>query len=134
MDLAKAFDTVPRDLLFKKLRAAGIRGKMYRVIKDLYTNNRATIKIGEYVSESFEIKSGVLQGSKLGPILFNIFINDLLETLNDSGLGVALENITVTALGFADDIKLIADKPPKLQALIDICERWSRQNRVRFQQ
>ena len=132
MDLAKAFDTVPRDLLFRKLWVAGIRGKMYRVIKDLYTNNRATIKIGEYVSASFEIKSGVMQGSKLGPILFNIFINDLLETLNDSGLGVALEKITITALGFADDIILIADKPSKLQALIDICERWSRQNGVRF--
>ena len=132
MDLSKAFDTVPRKRLFQKLWRAGIRGKMYRVIKDLYTDNRATIKMGGHLSKSFEIKSGVMQGSKLGPILFIIFINDLLERLHESRLGIAMERITITALGFADDVMLIANDPSKLQALIDICESWSRQNGMRF--
>ena len=132
MDLAKAFDTVPREMLFKKLWRAGIRGKMYRVIKDLYTDNRARIRIGGHLSKSFEIKSGVMQGSKLGPILFNIFINDLLEKLDDSRLGVNMENLILTALGFADDIMLLAADPSKLQTLIDICEIWSRQNGMQF--
>ena len=132
MDLAKAFDTVPRYKLFRKLRRAGIRGKIYRVIKDRYTDNRATVKIGDDESESFEIQRGVLQGSKLGPILFNIFINDLLNILHDSGLGAALQHITVTALGFADDIMLIAKDPSKLQALINICGSWSTENGMKF--
>ena len=132
MDLAKAFDTVPRDRLFRKLWMAGIRGKMYRVIKDLYTDNTATIKMGGHLSKSFEIKSGVMQGSKLGPILFNIFINDLLERLHESKLGVAMEHITVTALGFADDVILIAEDPSRLQDLINICGSWSKQNGMGF--
>ena len=45
---------------------------MYRVIKDLYTDNIARITVGEYESQSLKIKSGVMQGSKLGPVLFNI--------------------------------------------------------------
>ena len=55
-----------------------MQGKMYRVIKNLYEKNRATVLIGGHRSKSFEIESGVMQGSKLGPILFNMYINDLL--------------------------------------------------------
>ena len=105
---------------------------MHRAIKDLYTNNMATIKLGGHVSKNFEINSGVMEGSKLGPILFTILINDLLERLQDPGLGVALEHITVTALRFADDVLLIAEDPSKLQVLINICGNWGRINGMRF--
>ena len=125
MDLMKAFDTVPRAKLFNKLRKTGVQGRMYRVIKNLYEKNRATILIGGHRSESFEIESGVMQGSKLGPILFNIYINDLLVELQISNLGVTVHRTMFTTLGFADDIILMADTASKLQALIDICVKWS---------
>ena len=132
MDLIKAFDTVPRLRLFKKLKKTGVQGKMFRVIKNLYEGNTATVKIGEYRSESFKIESGVMQGSKLGPILFSIYINDLLEELQKSNLGVTLWRTMVTALGFADDIILLADTPTNLQALIDMCVSWSKENGMKF--
>ena len=132
MDLTKAFDTVPRAKLFNKLKKTGVKGKMYRVIKNLYEKNRATILIGGHRSESFEIESGVMQGSKLGPILFNIYINDLLVELQKSNLGVTVHRNMITTLGFADDIILMADTASKLQALIDICVRWSKLNGMKF--
>ena len=132
MDLTKAFDTVPRKLLYKKLRKAGIRGKILRVIQNLYSNNRAKVRIGNYESEYFSINSGVMQGSKLGPILFNIFINDLLVELHNSKAGAKIGRCCISALGFADDVSLVADRPEKLQALIVICGKWAENNGMSF--
>ena len=132
MDLAKAFDTVPRKLLFQKLKKAGITGKMLRVIQNLYTSNRASVRIDNYESEIFSINSGVMHGSKLGPILFNVFINDLLEELHNSKLGAKMGQLIISALGFADDVALIADTPENLQKLIDICSKWSSDNGMSF--
>ena len=74
MDLKKAFDKISRELLFRKLYNLGIRGKMFRVIRDIYSNNKAKVLIGSYLSPEFNIQSGVMQGSELGPLLFLIFI------------------------------------------------------------
>ena len=79
LDLKKAFDTVNRNLLFQKLCSVGIRGKMLRVIQNLFSDNPANILVDGFLSLEFVTNRGVLQGSKLGPILFNLFINDLLE-------------------------------------------------------
>ena len=105
---------------------------MLRVIKDLYTSNIARVQIEDYLSPSFRIDRGVMQGSKLGPILFNVFINDLLEELHNSSLGAQLAGLTISTLGFADDIVLIADKPEHLQQLLSICESWVKRNRMSF--
>ena len=132
LDLKKAFDTVCRKLLFAKIFDAGVRGKMFRVIKNLFTCNPAEVLIDGFLSHQFFIRRGVLQGSKLGPILFNIFINDLLDRLNRSNLGVKLGDISIAALGFADDIVLISDSPTKAQRLLDICESWAIENRMSY--
>ena len=105
---------------------------MLRVITDLYCRNIASVQVGNFLSPPFEINRGVMQGSKLGPILFNIFINDLLNELHYSHLGAKIGNNTISALGFADDIVLISDDPGNLQILIDICESWSSNNDMSF--
>ena len=72
LDFIKAFDKVPREILFKKLYKFGIRGKMFRVIRDMYTENIAKVLINNRYTREFKIKSGVMQDSKLGPFLFVI--------------------------------------------------------------
>ena len=105
---------------------------MFRVIKNLFSSNPANVLIDGFLSPEFHINRGVLQGSKLGPLLFNLFINRLLECLNNSNLGAAIGDIQLSALGFADDIALATDCPIKAQKLLDLCQTWARTYRMTF--
>ena len=107
-----------------------MRGKILMVIQNLFTSNPANVSINGFLSPEFIINRGVLQGSKLGPILFSLFINDLLE-LNLSNHGATIGQIHIAALGF-DDIVLNSDNPQKLQYLLDMCNSWALKNRMTF--
>ena len=96
LDFQKAFDTVPHYRLFIKLMSFGIHGKMLNMIRDFLSDRTFNVIVGDSKSDSFNVTSGVPQGSVLGPILFLLYINDLPDHIKNS---VAL---------FADDLKMVA--------------------------
>lgn len=78
IDFRKAFDSINRDLLWKKLEFQfGLSGKFLRLIRALYEEVVCSVKINDHNTEWFSIESGVKQGCILSPILFSMFINDL---------------------------------------------------------
>ena len=96
LDFAKAFDTVPHDILLTKIKIFGIGGKLLSLIYSYLNNRKQCVKIEDCSSTLKEVTSGVPQGSILGPLLFLLFINDLPETMNDTD-----------SFGYADDFKAI---------------------------
>ena len=96
-DFKKAFDTLSHNKLIHQLNSYGIGGKILSWIKDLLTNRTQEVVINNEHSDTISVRSGVPQGSAIGPTLFLIFINDLPETA-DSAVKL-----------FADDTKTYTD-------------------------
>ena len=77
MDLSKAFDCLPHGLLLAKLAAYGLSTNSCNYLQSYLENRKQRVKIGSFKSEWLTVKRGVPQGSLTGPLLFNIFMNDL---------------------------------------------------------
>ena len=80
MDLTKAFDFLPLDLIIAKLHAYGVNHDSLRLIRSYLSNRRQGIKLYSVSSSRLQTIIGIPQGSMLGPSFFNIFVNNLLFT------------------------------------------------------
>ena len=77
VDLEKAFDQVPRKVIWWALRKLGVEKWIVRLVQGMYANARSRVRVGEGNSEEFEVKVGVHQGSVLSPPLFIIVLDAL---------------------------------------------------------
>ena len=99
MDLSKAFDCLPHDLLLLKLKYYGLSENALKLMKSYLTNRKQCVKLGSIKSNFEAILKGVPQGSILGPVLFNIFINDIFHFAKSCSLYNYADDNTVSCSG-----------------------------------
>ena len=95
MDFQKAFDSVNHRLLLLKLKTMCISEKTINWVKEFLANRRFSVTVEGTKSREGQASSGVPQGSVLGPLLFLVYINDLVD------------NLKCPSYMFADDVKLL---------------------------
>ncbi len=138
IDFAKAFDSVWRKGLLFKLHRAGVKGKMLRMIRQLYSQTSASVRVNGKFTDTFPIELGVRQGGVLSPLLFLVFINDLLDRLKAEKIGVripgfeadnpfsaaARKDPRLCGLLWADDVALLAESPEELARAFVLIDQW----------
>ena len=82
MDLRKAYDTINRVMLFKKLEMFKVKGKFFNVILSMYNQTKSRLKCNNLYTCDFSCDVGIRQGENLSSMLFSIFLNDLESYLN----------------------------------------------------
>ena len=128
LDYAKAFDKVDHQILLQKLYQYGIRGKLLSWLNSYLSDRSQTVVVNGHHSKPELVKSGVPQGTVLGPVLFIIYLNDLESCIKHS-----------IASSFADDTRLkktiqSTDDSKLLQEDIANAIKWSDENNMKLHQ
>ena len=126
MYASKAFDRVKHWTLFKKLIDRGTPLIFVRIIMKWYTTQKACVRCGSALSDSFLITNGVRQGGILSPLFFNVYMDCLSESLCNTQTGCNVGGVMINHLMYADDLVITSPSAKGLQRLVGImCCVWS---------
>ena len=130
IDLKKAFDCVDRNMLLYKLLKIGVKGKIFKILKNIYDLCFTCINLNGYLTEFFPSKIGVRQGDCLSTTLFLYFINDLIADIRVNSVGIRNDYFDLQCLMYADDLVFISETESDLQNMFNCLGNWCSKWRI----
>ena len=130
LDVSAAYDSCFRAGVIKKLIQKGINGRLLKWLMAFLSDRKARVKFEGETSDVCDHPYGLPQGSRLSPILFNVFMSDIVQVqdLTDAvDLGVYADDVRVSAFG-----QTASEAASKLSSILLTVALWARKNRVRF--
>ena len=132
LDASQAFDRVQYCKLFDIMLKRNVCSCTVRLLINMYTTQRLRVRWGNAVSDSFMCTNGVKQGGVLSPILFCIYMDELLIRLTKSGIGCHVGNTFFGALCYADDVTILTPSRNSMTEMLRLCEEFANEYNVKF--
>ena len=131
IDLQKAYDSVCRPLLFRKMVSSGLGPRFCQLIEDMYANSSSCIKLGTALGTPFSSTEGLRQGDPLSPLLFNLFVADLIFAFTNRCDPPILHDLVVPSIQFADDICNFSSSESGIRTSIECTLQYCVANRLK---
>ena len=132
LDASKAFDRVSHLTLFSKLLEKNLPPTIIRLLFSWYRDQNSSVLWNKTLSENFSVSNGVRQGGVLSPILFIVYIDELLTRIESQTVGCYWSHYFVGALGYADDIVLLALSASALRMMLNTCCKFANDYKLLF--
>lgn len=130
LDISKAFDNLSHKCLFYKLLQRYVPLSLINILRNWYSKLHSSVRWGCIISNEFRVTCGIRQGGVLSPILFSIYVDNILTKL--SKLGCMLNGVSYGSFMYADDLVLLAPSVNELQNMINICDKELNAIRLKF--
>ena len=120
IDYDKAFDCVDHNKTWKILQEMGIPEHLTCLLRNLYTDQEATVRTGQGTTDWLQIGKGVHQGCILSPCLFNLYAEYIMQNarLDEAQAGIKIAGRNINNLRYADDTTLMAESKEELKSLL----------------
>jgi len=132
LDATKAFDRVDFLKLFRLLLSRNLCALTIQLLISLYVRQSMRVKWNGSISQPFSISNGVRQGGVLSPVLFCLYMDILLDRLQRLGRGAHIGDLFMGAVGYADDLALIATSVSAMDEMLALCEQFAGEFSVKF--
>ncbi|CAH0382565.1 unnamed protein product [Bemisia tabaci] len=127
LDLKRAFETIDRAILVRKLENIGINGKALEWLKNYLSDRKQVVNCDDKLSDEICVELGVPQGSRLGPILFLVYINDLKGVLDECKLRMFADDTLIYLAGYDTE-----ELQGKLSAELTRVDEWLKVNKLKL--
>ncbi len=132
IDASKAFHMTRYNRLFGILIKRGLPPTIIRTIMDMYEKQESRAMWDNEYGDFFKCINGVRQGGVVSPLMFTVYVDELIKELQSAGIGCYVGHEYVGCVSYADDMNLLCPSIKGLQQMIEICERFGEKYSVKY--